>query len=167
MVSLGKLLPFETLFWSIALGVRLAILPEHGVLYVKYTGAITVEMGQAAYDSYVSHPDFAFGQKHLVDFSEVTDFQVNFPALMQFKAHMISEVLHTRAQTWFVYYATNELGRQICGYADATWSDVQSVVFRSAGTEQHALDILGLKHARFDTLLKDAAFFEPQLKTAP
>ena len=54
--------------------VEFKILPERGLVVVRYSGHAAVEDTLIATKAYISHPEYSAGQKQLVDMSGITSF---------------------------------------------------------------------------------------------
>ena len=60
------------------MSVQFRILPDRGLVVVRYTGHVAIDDTMRATRAYVSHPHYAPGQKQLVDFSAITGYEKDY-----------------------------------------------------------------------------------------
>lgn len=130
------------------------ILPDKGLMYVRYSGAVSGAEGIAAYQSYVDHDHYKAGQKHLIDFSEMTGFANDFPQVMALQALMSDTIMSHREQTLFVFCAPTPLAQTLCHQSAAAWDHIAHVIVRVLESEEAALDVVGLPDMKFADLLE-------------
>ena len=133
--------------------VSFRILPERGLVYVRYTGRAAVADSTTAFAQYAAHPDFAPGQKQLVDLSGVTDMERDFPALMAHQAQKAAAFMPAGAQALMVYFAPTEIAQRMARTILRSWDGIDAVAAVLTEDEAQALSILGLPETGFDELL--------------
>lgn len=133
------------------------ILKQYGLVYVKYHGQITLNDTMEVFGQYLQHPDRGPGQKHIVDFSDITGWDADYVELMAVQAKKAEAFMGHAAQTMIVYYAPNELGRSIAQLAINSWEPFPSVVPTFQDSQEATLSILGLDHTEFAELLDQTA----------
>ncbi len=133
------------------------ILNRHGIVYVRYSGHISLDNTLEVFGKYMQHPDRAAGQKHLVDFSDITGWDAEYVEMMAMQAKKAEAFLGHAAQTLIVYYAPTELGQSIAQLAVNSWEPFPAVVPTFQDTEEAALSILGVDHKDFAELLDQLA----------
>ncbi|MGR3635370.1 MAG: hypothetical protein ACU0BK_05515 [Shimia sp.] len=130
---------------------------SNGLVYVQYSGHIEMQDTQDIFARYLQHPDYAPGQKHLVDFSQVTGWDADYVELMAMQAEKAAAFMGHASQTLIVYYAPNELGRSIAQLAVNSWEPFPSVVPMVQDTREAALSILGLNSTEISRFLDQTA----------
>lgn len=129
----------------------LTVLPHYGLMYVRYSGHATAAEAIEAFQEYLDHPDYAPGQKHLIDFTEVTGFEGDYTKLMELQARLVDTVMDGQ-QALFVYCAPTPLTQQMSQHSVTAWKDIKKVVVRVLTTEAEAMDVVGLPGRAFAEL---------------
>ncbi|MHA7868908.1 MAG: hypothetical protein ACX93U_15555 [Salipiger thiooxidans] len=137
------------------MSVTFQILPEHGIVYVRYEGFSRLDDTMRAFDDYARHPQSHPGQKHLVDLSNVTGIESDFIGLMKLQAKKADIFLGTGEQTLIVYYAPSKLSYEMAEFIVRSWEGIGAVVSLVQQCEEQALTLLGLPHQSFAELLAD------------
>lgn len=135
---------------------KLSVLPRYGVMYVSFFGHVKATEGVTAFEDYLAHPDFAPGQKHLIDFSQATGFEGDYTNLMALQARLIEAVMPNQ-QVLFVYCAPTQLAEDMAHLSVTAWSNVKKVVIRVLKTEAEAMDVIGLSGMTFTELCATTA----------
>lgn len=137
------------------MSISFRILPELGLVYVRYTGLVMIEDSFRAFAAYMKHPDCRPGQKHLVDLSAVTGFESNFSRILELQAFKADQFVGQPVATLLAYYAPSEPARQMAAFVLRSWDGHDHVVARVLGTEAETLGVLGLSATRIEELLQD------------
>ena len=66
--------------------VNFYILPDRGLVVVRYSGFAAIEDSIAASKSYIAHPVYAAGQKQLVDMTQITGYEKDYVQFMNMQA---------------------------------------------------------------------------------
>lgn len=133
---------------------RFTILPDRGLVYVRYQGHVTLDDTAEAVGRYMRHPLYRPGQMQLVDLSEVSGFRFDFVRLMALQAQKADLFRPADGvQTLLVYYAPHEEGYKMAKLILRSWQGVTSVVATIQRHESEALDILGQPERRLEDLL--------------
>ncbi|WP_095589835.1 hypothetical protein [Actibacterium ureilyticum] len=130
------------------------IMPQRGLVYVRYTGHLLFKDTVAAVAQYAAHPDAHPGQKQLVDLAAVTGYQRDFTKLMQIQASKAEIFTGGRSETLIVYYAPTDLSLELARIVERSWTDAPGVVVSIQTTQEAALSILGQPETSFAALLK-------------
>ncbi len=138
------------------MSIEFRILPERGLVYIRYAGVITFPETAQAFGAYMQHPDMRPGQKQLVDLSRVTDWDKDFAGLLQLQAEKADAFLGSGHETHFVYFAPTEHTRVMARMILRSWEDVPGVIPLLQETEADALHVLGQPEATIDALLQNA-----------
>ncbi|MCA2010523.1 hypothetical protein [Pararhodobacter sp. CCB-MM2] len=133
------------------------ILPERGLVYVRYEGFVTIDDTVALLARYMPHPDRVPGQKQLVDLSAVTGFEKDYARLLGLQAQKADVFRPADAvQTLLVYYAPNDEGYEMAKLILRSWQGVRTVMATVQRNAAHALDILGQPERDMEELLTSA-----------
>ncbi|MEO0666986.1 MAG: hypothetical protein AAFZ99_03655 [Pseudomonadota bacterium] len=119
------------------------ILPERGLVVVRYSGFATIDDTMSATAEYVGHPDYAPGQKQLVDMSALTGYEKDYVRFMEMQAGKAERFNNAGVQSLVVYIAPTPVGQEVAGLFLRSWDDVDAVVPMIQRTEAEALSLLG------------------------
>lgn len=128
------------------------ILPQLGLVYVRYSGIMLVEDSLAAFGAYARHPDARPGQRHLIDLSRITDMERDFARIMQLQAAKGENLAQREAETLMVYFANTPISRRAAALAKNSWSEEHGVIALVQETEAASCEALGLPFRTFDAL---------------
>lgn len=137
--------------------VSYQILPQCGLAYLRLSGVIDPKEALSAFEDYLIHPDYAPGQKQLIDMSAMTDYKRDYTALMQVQARKAAAFVGGRTETLIVFHCPTQKSCELARLIERSWVDVPYVVLSLQPTEEHALAILGLREQSFDALLEGAS----------
>ena len=136
--------------------VRFRILPERGLVVVRFTGFILIDEAREAARAYVAHPDYAAGQKQLVDLSHATGYEKDYTRFMEMQAAKAERLACAGVQTLVVYVAPTPASQEICTMYLRSWDDVDAVIPMIQHSEAEALTLLGQPETTVDMLLAPA-----------
>ena len=119
------------------------IRPDRGLVVVQYSGFAKIDDTMAATAAYVSDPDYAPGQKQLVDMSALTGYEKDYVRFMEMQAGKAERFNTAGVQTLVVYIAPTPVAQEIAGLFLRSWDDVHAVVPMIQRTEAEALSLLG------------------------
>ncbi|MCR8549685.1 hypothetical protein M4578_17790 [Salipiger sp. P9] len=136
------------------MSVSFQILPEYGIVYVRYEGFVRLEDTFRAFGEYLEHPQARAGQKHLVDLARVTGVESNFAKMMELQAFKADGFIQNGAETLIVYYAPTKLSYEISSFILRSWEGIDAVVPLVQESEAQALALLGLSQSSFAALLE-------------
>ncbi|WP_298494338.1 hypothetical protein [uncultured Maritimibacter sp.] len=130
------------------------ILPERGLVYVRYEGYITLDEGQAMFADYTRDPLSHPGQKQLVDLSRVVDWERDFFRLMKMQAQKAGVFLHPDHPNFMmILYAPTPQTQEVGRHFVASWQGMHGIVVSLQHDEAAALAILGQPETSFAELL--------------
>ena len=130
---------------------NLSVHPRYGLIYVSFSGHVKAVEGVAAFEDYMAHPDYASGQKHLVNFGDATGFEGDYTKLMELHARLVETVMPNQ-QVLFVYCAPTPLAQELAQHAVAAWGKNKKMIIRILKTEAEAMDVVGLPGMTFTEL---------------
>ena len=137
--------------------VRFRILPDRGLVVVRYEGHAAIDDTMRATRAYVSHPHYAPGQKQLVDFSAITGYEKDYVRFMEMQAKKAGRFTSSRTQSLVVYIAPTPISQELASLFFKSWNDVHAVVPIVQDCEIEALTLLGEADKTVDMLLMPAA----------
>ena len=136
--------------------VAFHILPERGLVVVRYSGVALIRDTVEASKAYVAHPDFAHGQKQLVDLSAVTEYERDYVAFMLMQAAKAGRFANAGVQSLVVYIAPTPIAQELSALFIRSWDDVDAVVPMVQQSESEALTLLGQPENTIAALLSTA-----------
>ncbi len=132
------------------------ILPELGVVYVRYEGFAWIADTVETFGRYMQDPNFKPGQRQLVDLSRLTGFERDFMKFFELQAQK-AEAFVSAPQSLFVYYAPTPIGQSMVQLIRRSWEGTSIVVQVVQDDEAEALALLGVRETSFDALAKRSA----------
>ncbi|APZ54404.1 hypothetical protein [Salipiger abyssi] len=136
------------------MSVSFRILPQHGIVYIRYEGFALFDDTIRAVGAYTQHPESSPGQKHLVDLSRITGIEQDFVKLMQIQALKADAFIGGGAQTMIVYYAPTPLAFEVSKVILRSWDGIDAVVPLVQQSETGTLSLLGVGLPSFAALLE-------------
>jgi hypothetical protein len=133
--------------------VEFKILPERGLVVVRYSGYAAVEDTLTATKAYISHPEYSAGQKQLVDMSGITGFEKDHVQFMKMQAEKAERLASSGLQSLVVYIAPTAISQDLSAMFVRSWIDVDAVVPLVQHSEAEALALLGQPEETLDILL--------------
>lgn len=133
------------------------ILPDRGLVYVRYGTRVDFTESGALFAAYTHDPDFRPGQKQLVDFSDVTSIDTDYVRLLALQAKKVDTFVVPAGETLMVYFAPTPETDRIARWALRSWDGVAGVVVRVLNDEAAALAFLGQPESSFADLFESAA----------
>jgi len=133
--------------------VEFKILPERGLVVVRYSGYAAVEDTLTATKAYISHPEYSAGQKQLVDMSGITGFEKDHVQFMEMQAEKAERLANSGLQSLVVYIAPTAISQDLSAMFVRSWIDVDAVVPLVQHSEAEALALLGQPEETLDILL--------------
>ncbi|MEN8658358.1 hypothetical protein [Marivita sp.] len=136
------------------MAVTVQIIPEHNLVYVKYTGQMLVSETAAALTEFAKHPLAGPGLRHLVDLTCLTDIDRDYAKFMELQAAKVETMASHGIETFMVYLANTPVGLHAANLGKNGWTPESGVVAIVVENEDHALVALGLPFDSIETLLE-------------
>ncbi|MEO0401414.1 MAG: hypothetical protein AAF214_03470 [Pseudomonadota bacterium] len=133
------------------------ILPTRGLVVVRYVGFGTIDETMAASAAYITHPDYASGQKQLIDLTHITGFEKDYVRFMEMQASKTERLAGAGVQSIAVYVAPTPISQEVSAMFVKSWADVDAVVPLVQSTEAEALALLGQPEHSIQQMLAPAA----------
>lgn len=138
------------------MSISFRILPDRGLVFVRYEGVIHFADSERAVAAYAADPEARPGQKQLVDLAAVTGWERNFPRLMRLQTAKAEVFLGSRHDLLIVYHAPSVRTRELARLTLRSWDGVPGVVPLVQETEAGALNVLGQPETSFAALSQNA-----------
>lgn len=123
--------------------VDVHILAQRGIVYVRYSGHITLSESRDAFHGYLAHPDCRPGQRHLVDLGRITSAEQDHLGMMQLQADKATLLKSLGVETFMVFLAPTPELRALAHHFLRAWDGIEHIVGRILTDEEHALQVLG------------------------
>ena len=133
--------------------VNFYILPDRGLVVVRYYGFAAIQDTMTASKSYIAHPDYAAGQKQLVDMTQITGYEKDYVQFMNMQSEKAERFVRSGWQSLVVYVATTPVSQDVSAMFIRSWADVDAVVPLVQHSEREALALLGQPEKTIDILL--------------
>ncbi len=133
--------------------VTFRIIPERGLVVVWYAGYATVDETLAATHAYITHPDYAPGQKQIIDLSKIEKFERDYVRFMNMQASKAERLANADAQSLAVYVAPTPVSQDVAAMFVRSWEVVDAVVPLVQHNEADALALLGQPETSIKALL--------------
>ncbi|MEM8654760.1 MAG: hypothetical protein AAGF36_08430 [Pseudomonadota bacterium] len=133
--------------------VKFRIIPDRGLVVVRYSGQVAIDDTLGASRSYVAHPRYVAGQKQLVDFTHITGYEKDYVRFMLMQATKAGRFANAGVQSLVVYIAPTPISQELSALFIKSWDDVDAVVPMVQHSETEALTLLGQPEASLGTLL--------------
>lgn len=133
--------------------VTFRIIPDRGLVVVWYVGYATIDETLEATHAYITHPDYAVGQKQIIDLSRIEEFERDYVRFMNMQASKAERLANAAAQSLAVYVAPTPISQEVAAMFVRSWEVVDAVVPLVQHNEADALAILGQPESTIDDLL--------------
>jgi hypothetical protein len=132
--------------------LRYDIDSKRRLVLIEYWDHAAIDETIEALGRYAADPRFAPGQIHLFDLTRVTGVETNFPKFMEMQAKAVGHVGVGAMPSMLIYYAPNDVARQMAEMARKSWVGLDGPTFAIIEDEAEALAIAGCSEASFDDL---------------
>lgn len=132
------------------------ILPRHNLVYVKYSGHMSIAESYEKLAEYQAHPAYSPEQRHFVDLSDATSYDTDPTALMKMQAEKIDVVTLSETPLILAYFAPHEVAMAAARATLRSWEGLDHVVPVLCDTLDAMFDVLGLPVTSLDDLLTPA-----------
>lgn len=135
------------------MAIDVRILPSRGLVVVRYSGTILIADTMVAFAAYMRHPDYAPGQKQLIDLTHVTAFEQDYVKVMQMQAKKAEAYLGNGAHVLMVYLAPANDTLGLAQLVARSWDGLDGVTCLLQQDEAAALDLLGISERSVSALM--------------
>lgn len=135
------------------MSVQFRIMPDIGLVYIRYPRRLSLDESGAAFNDYHSHPDFRPGQKQLIDISDVVEWDEDFTKLLALQARKADAFHQPPHTTLIAMIAPCERTQKLANWISRSWDGIDTVAYLVAKSEAEALELLGIRAHSVDQLL--------------
>lgn len=129
------------------------ILPRHALVLVRYAGMARVDETARAMEACALHPDFRPTFRHVVDFTHLTGFEPDYPAIMALQARAADWALPPDHGPFLIYLAPTAVAQAMARLVMRSWEGVGQAVVLLFSEEQAVMDYLGLPDRTLASLM--------------
>jgi hypothetical protein len=129
------------------------LLPSRNLILFRYSGFIRLDEPAAAVQASTQAPGFRPGMRHLVDVSQATGVDRDWPALLRQQADIASVMVPQGPEQLVLFYAPTRAGQWMAQMARRSWEGLNIVSVRVIEDEAEALALLGLPERSIAALL--------------
>ncbi|WP_224814598.1 hypothetical protein [Hasllibacter sp. MH4015] len=133
------------------------IFPDRGLVVITYIGRAEIEETGRVFAQFAQHPDAAPGQKHLIDLSQVTEVEQDFPRLMALQARKAGELGLPIMPSMLVYFCPTPIARRMAEMVYKSWDGVGGPALAMIEDEAEALALVGCAETRIAELKRRVA----------
>ena len=121
------------------------ILPEHSLVYARYSGEVTIDDYLGVVEGVQNHPDFRIEFKHLIDLMDLTEIKLDYVKVMKAQAQIAGLVANATSDILSVVVAPTPIALQAAKMVLRSWDDLDTpVVRRIVSNLTQAAVLLGL-----------------------
>lgn len=137
------------------MAISFRISPELALVYIRYWDVMGLEESRTAAIEYMSHPSFRPGLRHVVDLTDVMDYERDYADVLKLQAEHLDMFHNGPAPQLVMAIAPTELTQAVAALVMRSWENHPAVICTMCRSRDEALDILGLRQA------DKAAVFDP------
>ena len=126
------------------MAVTFRILPQYGIISVRYVGIAGVQETSRALAALHIHPDFRVHYRHVVDLSQMTGYERDYPAIMALQAKAAEHFLPPDSGPFIVHHAPTPVSQAMARVVMRTWEAVPNSVVVMFAEAQEVMEFLGL-----------------------
>jgi hypothetical protein len=133
--------------------ITFRLLPSRNLILFRYSGHIRLTEPAEAVQASMHAKGFRPGMRHLVDVSEATGVDRDWPALLRQQAEIAAVMVPQGPEQLVLFYAPNRPGQWMAQMARRSWEGLNIVSVRVIEDEVEALALLGLPERSITALL--------------
>jgi len=113
------------------------------LVYIRYYGRVELPDVAKALSQFSSEVSNYHRQPHFLDFSRVTDYNVDYTEFFKLMGELAEAYPMSRGEHLFVFYAPEGPPADLAEILCKPFLDSPTLIVRTARTLEHAFDILG------------------------
>jgi hypothetical protein len=133
--------------------VSFRLFPSRNLILFRYAGHIRLTEPAAAVQASAQASGFRPAMRHLVDVSQVTGVDRDWPALLRQQAEIATVMVPQGPEQLVLFYAPTRPGQWMAQMARRSWEGLNIVSVRVIEDEAEALALLGLPERTIAALL--------------
>ena len=131
------------------------ILPEHNLVYARYSDTVTIDDYLAVVEGVRDHPDFQVQFKHLIDLTHLTGIKREYVKVIMAQARIAELVASSTSDILSVVVAPTSIAMEAASLVIRSWDKLDTpVVRRIVSDMSEAEALLGCKQGTLLELLK-------------
>jgi len=131
------------------------ILPEHSLVYARYSGTIVTDDYLSVVNGVMKHPDFRAEFKHLIDLTDLTEIKLDYAKVMKAQARIAGLIANAKSDVLSVVVAPTPVALEAAKMVLRSWDGQDTpVVRRIVSDMSEAGFLLGLQKNKFPNLIK-------------
>jgi hypothetical protein len=131
---------------------------ERDLVLAKWFGAVTVRDFREAFSRYLMDANYRPGRTELSDFTNVTDFDADFPSIWAALNMVNNQVPGQKVRTRTLFVAPGDLMFGLTRIYQTLAENADGISVEIYRTERDALAVLGLPFATLDDLCQAGGF---------
>lgn len=124
--------------------VSFRLFPSRNLILFEYSGHIRLTEPAAAVQAAAEAAGYKPGMRHLVDVSQATGVDRDWPALLRQQAEIAAVMVPQGPEQLVLFYAPTRPGQWMAQMARRSWEGLNIVSVRVIEDEAEALALLGL-----------------------
>ncbi len=130
------------------------LFPEHSLVYVRYSGTVTIDDYLSVVEGVRDHPDFSLDFKHLIDLTRLTNLKREYVKVMMAQARIAELVASSRSDILSVVVAPTPIAMEAASLVIRSWDKLDTpVVRRIVSDMSEAEALLGCRKGTLPELL--------------
>ena len=130
------------------------VIPQHSLLYVRYSGIVTIDDYASVVEGVAAHPDFSIEHKHLIDLTHLVKIKRDYFKVMLMQARIAEWVAKARSEILSVVVAPTPEAMHATKMVLRSWEHLDTPVVRRVIPDmEQAASLLGLEDATLRTIL--------------
>jgi len=131
------------------------LLPEHNLVYARYSGTVTIDDYLAVVEGVRKDPDFSLHYKHLIDLTQLTGIKREYVKVMMAQARIAELVANSTSDILSVVVAPTPIAMEAASLVIRSWDKLDTpVVRRIVSNMSEAEALLGCRKGVLPELLK-------------
>jgi len=132
------------------------IIPQHSLIYVRYSGTVTIGDYASVVEGVAAHPDFSIEHKHLIDLTRLVRVKREYFKVMLMQARIAEWVAKARSEILSVVVAPTPEAMHATKMVLQSWERLDTPVVRRVIPDmEQAASLLGLDQSMLDGILAE------------
>ncbi|MWB77101.1 hypothetical protein GLS40_03595 [Pseudooceanicola sp. 216_PA32_1] len=125
------------------MAVSFRILPQHGLVHVRFSGQVILSDSSTALQRFAAHPEFRPGLNQLIDLTDVTGHIADPVELFRVHARKAEVFNRPGEQNLTVYIAPHETAQKLVALILRSFEGIEGLRHSVVRAEAEAMDVLG------------------------
>jgi hypothetical protein len=132
--------------------VSYQILPHRNLVLVTYTGHAGLAETLEQISDCTRQPEFRPWMRHLVDVSQITGYERDFPGFFAMQARAMDDLPPHPDGLVIAFLAPTRIGQEMAQMTRRSWDGLDKIILRVFDTEEAALSFLGIAEPHIEGL---------------